>query len=189
MSDGRTLQIFRDGRRYKAPEPIMLPPGAEGNLTTLSEMAKIVREDARLPDLRNFAMREIIGGEARTLEAQISKAYSFCRDEIRYLPEGDGTETIADLWSCMYGLNSQHPVGDCAIKSVALATLLSYLKSHSKPFFVAIKQRPNQEWFDHVFVGVDRGGRMEALDPTPPEFQKGMSLPSYTTMRFHIFKQ
>lgn len=185
MSDGRILQIFRDGRRT-AFKTIQLPRGAQGNLETLAEMAKIVREDAALWDMRNFAMREIIGLEAQDIDAQIAAAYNFARNKIKYLPEGPTTETVADLWSCMYALNADHPVGDCVIKSVALATLLSYLKL--RPYFVAIRQLAGTDYFDHVFVAIDHDGKTEALDPTPPEFTPGQRLPSFEYLNYYIFK-
>jgi hypothetical protein len=187
MSEGRILQIIRDGRRFTAQTKLQLPPGAEANLITLSEMAKIVREDAQFPDLKNFVFREVIGSEpGKSISEKIDIAYQFCRDQIIYEPEKDGYETIADLWSCFYALNAKHAQGDCAIKSVALATMLCYL--NLKPFFVAIKQVPKVDWFNHVFVGVTANGKEIGLDPTPENFRPGQTLKSFQRINFHIFK-
>lgn len=180
MPNGRTLQRFRDGRRQKDTHSIQLPTGAEANLYTLSEMAKIVREDAALPDLRAFAERYIIRGGG------VDAAFSFCRDEIHYRPEGPDTETIADMWSCMFGIDPTQAVGDCAIKSTVLATLLSYLKL--KPIFRALQQIPGADFYNHVFVGYhDAAGKFVALDPTPPEFRPGDMLPSLSYLDYRIF--
>jgi hypothetical protein len=188
MSDGRILQIFRDGKRRRGERPIQLPDGAQGNLETLDVMARIVREDSVLPDLRSFAMREIIGSDADTLDAQIDAAFQFCRDEIHYKPEGENTETVADLWSCLYGIDPQKAVGDCAVKSVALATLIALASSLTvKPFFVALQQIPGADFFNHVFVGIRRGDTFVALDATPPEFRLGDELPSITQLHVPIW--
>jgi hypothetical protein len=181
---GRVLQIYRDGRRSRGGT-IQLPPGAQANLQTMHVMARIVREDAQIPSLRNFVMREIIGLEKTSLTDQVDAAFTFCRDQIVYEPEGQGTETVADLWSCMYGINPVHPVGDCAVKSVALATCLAFL--NVKPFFVAIRQLPNVDYFNHVFVGINEGGKDIALDPTPENFQIGQQLGYLQRVNFVIF--
>ena len=98
---GRTLQIYRDGRRTIAKKQIQLPPGARGNYQTLAEMAKIVREDATQHDLKNFVMREIVGFDKKTLHDQKNAAFEYCRDRIIYNPEQSGFETVADLWSTL----------------------------------------------------------------------------------------
>lgn len=186
MENGRILQIFRDGKRTVATQRLQLPPGAQGNLITLREMAKIVREDSKLSDLKNFAFREVIGLDKRTLTEQINAAYEFCRDRIIYDQEKSGYETIADLWSCFYSLNPLYPIGDCAIKSVALATCLSYL--NLKPYFVAVRQVKNVDYFNHVFVGIDEGGKHIGLDPTPNEFFLGQEVNSYQRLNYRIFE-
>lgn len=185
-NEGRTLQIYRDGRRYQAKQRIQLPVGAEANFYTMRVMRDIIREDSQFPDLRNFAMREIIGLENQTLSQQIDAAYRFCRDRIVYEPEKEGFETVADLWSCIYGINPGHPVGDCAIKSTALATVLSYLGL--KPYFVAIRQIPNVDFFNHVFVGIVENGKQIGLDPTPENFRLGEQMPFLERISMPIFE-
>lgn len=185
MSD-RTLQIFRDGRRFAVPTKIQLPHGAQGNLITLREMAKIVREDALFPDLKNYVFREIIGFEEKSLWEKINTCYEFSRDRIIYEQEKPGFETVADLWSCLYALNPKNPQGDCAIKIVALATMLSYLKV--KSYFVAIKQIPNADYFNHAYLAIVQDGKEITLDPTPPEFRAGDKLNFYQRVNYQIFK-
>lgn len=184
--DGRILQIYRNGFRTGVRN-IQLPVGAQANLITLSEMAKIVREDSQYDDLRNFVFREIIGLEKQSLSEQMERAFAFCRDQIVYQDEAAGKETIADLWSCLYKFNPKHAVGDCAIKSVALATCLSYL--NLKPYFVAIRQIPNADFYNHVFVAIqDEKGQEIGLDATPREFGIGRILQYYGRLNFQIFK-
>lgn len=182
MSDGRTLQIFRDGNRREAARRLLLPAGAEANLITLREMTQIVREDSQFSDLRKFIFK-YVGLENKTLDEQIKRAFEFCRDEIVYQEEKTGFETIADFWSCQFVLDSK---GDCAIKSLSLATMLSYL--NLKPFFTALRQLKNADFFNHVFVSYRYEGKTVWLDPTPPEFVVGKRLKAYSSLDFHIFR-
>jgi transglutaminase-like putative cysteine protease len=183
MADGRTLQIFRDGRKHVATERVQLPVGAQANLYTLSRMAEIVREDSAMLDMRAWVRRDLAPGD--TVQARVNAAFAYCRDKVRYLPEADDTETIADLWSCLNGLDENSPVGDCAIKSVALATCLGCL--NLRPFFRALQQLPDADFYNHVFVGLYTDGKFVALDPTPPEFRPGDQLGSITHLDFQIW--
>lgn len=183
-NEGRVLHIIRDGRRYQGLQLLQLPFGAQGNRETVRIMSQIVREDALQPDLKRFALEVCIGLENSTLTDQIDAAYRFARDGIAYQDEGEGTETVADLWSSMYSIGD-HAAGDCAIKSVALATLLCYLKL--RPSFACIRQVPNVDWFDHVYVLLMDGDKETVLDPTPPEFRPGDALPYYEREIFPIF--
>ena len=187
MANGRILQIFRDGRRYEALSRIQLTTGFQANYKTLEIMGKIVREDAVLPDLKAFAIRTIIGVDnAKTTERGINAAYEFCRDRIEYTDEADGYETVADLWSCLYGLNPDKAVGDCAIKSVALATLLCYL--NLRPVFVAFQQIPGADFFNHVAVGLVGENGTQVLDATPPEFGPGDSVESLHRVNYGFLR-
>lgn len=181
---GRTLRIFRDGRKHERLLTKQLPLGAQANYETLAEMKKIVLADAREKDLKNFAYRNIIGFD-KSQSQQVDSAFSFCRDAIVYESENDGFETVADLWSCLYALNERHPVGDCSIKSVALATCLSYIGL--KPYFVVIRQIPNADFFNHVYVGVNINGQVLPLDPTPKNFRPGDELPRLQTVLYKIY--
>jgi hypothetical protein len=183
---GRTLQIFRDGRHGERKLFQQLPAGAQGNLETLAVMKQIVLADSLETDLKAFAMREIVGLDKKTQAEKISAAFFYCRDKIIFEPEKDGKETVADLWSCIYALNPEHATGDCAIKCIALATILSYLDL--KPKFVAIAQAPKQTYFDHVFLSAAIGGKETTLDPTPEQFRVGDELKSYTRLIYPIFQ-
>lgn len=182
---GRILRIFRDGRKHERLLEKPIPSGAQGNLETLSEMKKIVLEDAKENDLKNFVFREIIGKNKRSLNEQVEAIFKYARDQISYEPEMDGYETVADLWSCLYALNPNKAVGDCALKSVFIATCLSYLGL--KPSFVAIQQNPKNSFFNHVFVECELNGKVKTLDATPVDFRLGDELPSFTRLVFRIF--
>jgi len=180
------LQIYRDGRRSTSTARLQLPAGAQGNMQTLSQMARIVREDAEQKDVRRWIKRDIIGIENRSLDERINAAFEFCRDKLIYTPEETGFETVADLWSALYSLNDKHPSGDCAVKSASLATMLACFDL--KPIFIAVRQVKNVDWFNHVYVALPSGNGYQSLDPTPPEFRAGDEVGSYQKIRFQIFK-
>jgi hypothetical protein len=184
MYDGRILQIYRDGNRHTAMQRLQLPPGAEGNLVTLREMARIVREDSQFDDIGRFVWRNIIGLEKKSLPVleQIDAAFYFCRDQIVYEQEKQGFETVADLWSTLYKLDFR---GDCALKSVALATCLCFL--NLKPYFIALQQIPNADFFNHVFVAVEVNEQVLFLDATPKDFLPGQRLTAIRRLEYPIF--
>lgn len=188
MPNGRILQIYRDGRRREERQLIQLPRGAQGNLRTLAEMGEIVAHDCRQPDVRRFALDACIGSDHRqlSLDDKIERAFQYCRDAIVYRPEPAGYETLADLWSCLYAVSDAGPTGDCAIKSVALATVFCSL--NLRPFFVALKQIAHADYFNHVFVGLDNadGKGWTAYDPTPPEFRPGDLLDSRVMLHYRF---
>lgn len=181
----RTLRIYRDGRKYERELFKPIPSGAKGNLETLGEMKKIVVSDAKENDLRNFVNREIIGFDKWSLSAKVDAIFLYARDRIRYEPETDGFETVADLWSCLYAFSPETAVGDCVQKSIFIATCLSYLGL--KPNFVAIQQIPNVDYFNHVFVNCEINGQTVNLDATPKEFRVGDAANYLSKLVFPIF--
>lgn len=149
-------------------------------------MARIVREDRTQIDLRNFVTREIVTGVSGFDErSEIDKCFEFCRDKIRYRKDPVKVERVADLWSCLYYLNNDEPEGDCGIKSVALATTLSLIGY--KPFFVVIRQNPMSSSFNHVYCGVELGGKFLPLDPTPEDEPAGFEYEAIQKAMYPIF--
>jgi hypothetical protein len=193
MPDGeRYLQTFRNGNRTVSPTPLLLPDGAQGNIQTLSAMAEIVREDAPARDIRAWIMRDLLGGTSATLDSWVDAAYRHCRDLIVYRDELDDAETVSDLWSCEYFLDAEGltAVGDCAVKSVALATMIGAVSSLKiQPWFIAIRQDPAADFFNHVYVGMRwPDGRFEALDATPPDARPGQYAGSVEQLHYYIWK-
>lgn len=184
--EGRLLKIYRDGRRFERLQTIRLPKGAKGNIATLEVMAQIIREDSQEQDLKNLVMRDIIGLEKKTLSEQVSAAYEFCKNKIIYEQEKDGFETVADLWSCLYALNPLHPVGDCAIKTVAMGTCLSFIGLKTK--LVAIGQIEGVEYYNHVFPTAAIDGKETTLDATFLDFQMGQELASLRRFEMEVFQ-
>ena len=77
------------------------------------------------------------------------------------------------------------PEGDCGIKSLFIATCFATL-GH-KPFFVVIKQRPEQRTFNHVYNAVAIDGRMLHFDATPEDAPPGWETQSFEKFYYPIF--
>lgn len=182
---GRILQIFRDGRKHQKLLEREIPRGAKGNLETLGEMKKIVLEDSKEKDLKNFVNREIIGLDKRSLREKVEAIFIYARDQISYDAEKDGYETVADLWSCLYALNPNKAVGDCVQKSIFIATCLSF--QGLKPAFVTIQQIPNVDYYNHVFVQCEIERKLTVLDATPENFGIGDEANYISRLVFPIF--
>ena len=102
-----------------------------------------------------------------------------------YRKDPFGVERVADIWSTLYALNPNEPEGDCGIKSLFFASCCAIL-GH-KPFFVVIKQRPNQKAFNHVYNAVLLEGRMHYYDPTPQDKPAGFEVASSAKFVYPIF--
>ncbi|MEO5858744.1 MAG: hypothetical protein ABIR33_07330 [Pyrinomonadaceae bacterium] len=182
----RALQIFRDGKKETRSLTLPLLDGEQGNLQTLGAMAQIVREDRLEPDLRIFVLREIVGGvRGHDYQGEIESIFQFARDRITYRRDPWGVERVADIWSTLYALNPNEPEGDCGIKSMFFCSCAAILGF--KPFFVVIKQTPNQRAFNHVYAAILQDGEYRYFDPTPEDAPPGWEVKSYKKFLYPIF--
>lgn len=152
-----------------------LPDGIPGTIRTLAAMAAAVRGDVR-PDhcgyrsevVRRAAIRICMGIQGHDSQGELGALFDFVRDQIRYRADPWDTERVQD--PCQTLLLAS---GDCDDKCVLLAALvasLGYL-----PRFVV--QSQDGQFFDHVYVEVERSGQWIALDPTA-DGQSGLELAS-----------
>jgi hypothetical protein len=182
----RVLQIFRDGKQGFSylNEPLL--DGEQGNLQTLDAMATIVREERLQPDLRVFVLREIVGSvRGHDFAGEVGKIFEFAQRRIIYRKDAFNVERVADVWSTLYALNPNEPEGDCGIKSTFFASCCAIL-GH-KPFFVVIKQRPEQQAFNHVYNAVWLGGELQYFDATPEDKPAGFEAASWRKYVYPIF--
>lgn len=152
-----------------------LPDGIPGTIRTLAAMAAAVRGDVR-PDhcgyrsevVRRAAIRICMGIRGHDSQGELAALFDFVRDQIRYRADPWDTERVQD--PCQTLLLAS---GDCDDKCVLLSALvasLGYL-----PRFVV--QSQDGQFFDHVYVEVERSGQWIALDPTA-DGQSGLALAS-----------
>ena len=182
----RVLQIFRDGEERTSYLNTPLLDGEQGNIQTLDAMARIVREDRLVPDLRIFVLREIIGPvRSHDFGGEVQSVFDYAQDQIIYRKDPFGVERVADIWSTLYALNPNQPEGDCGIKSTFFASCCAIL-GH-KVFFVVIKQRPNQNSFNHVYCAVVLDGELRYFDPTPQDRPAGYEPRSVSKFLYPIF--
>jgi len=182
----RVLQIFRDGKETKRYLNLPLLVGEQGNLQTLAAMARIVREDRIEPDLRIFVLREIVGDiRGHDHAGEMDAVFRYARDRITYRKDPVGVERVADIWSTLYALNPDRPEGDCGIKSVFMASCFAIL-GH-KPYFVVIRQRPEQRAFNHVYNAVAVEGGVLYFDATPEDRPAGWEANSFEKFLYPIF--
>lgn len=183
----KVLQTFRDSSKpiiSYLNEP--LAEGEQGNMQTLAAMAAVVREQRVEPDLRNFVLREIVGGvRGHDSHGEVMRIFQYARDRITYRKDPFGVERVADIWSTLYGLNANGPEGDCGIKSGFIAACCALL-GH-KPFFVVIKQDARQRAFSHVYNMVLIDGQVQYLDATPEGLPMGWQAKSEVKKLFPIF--
>lgn len=161
--------IGRDGRvKYQ-----WLEHGRAGNVQTLREMAKLVREDIQtdvgLQDYANgILLAAGVRGNVRGLTfREIEAIFNFVKYDpfkkrgiiFRRDPTG-GFEAIQDP-----RITIKRGFGDCDDFAVLLATLLGLVGYPTR--FVVIKVNPDTNGFDHVYLEVlAPGGKWLALDPT-----------------------
>lgn len=183
----RWLQVFRDGHGKLTKLETPLAEGEQGNIQTLDAMAELVREQRRESDLRTFVLREIIGGvRGHNFAGEIEAIFRFTQSEITYRKDPFGVERVADIWSTLYALNPNSPEGDCGIKSTFFASCCALI-GH-KPFFVIIKQRPDQKTFNHVYNAVMIDGAIKYFDTTPETAPAGWQAPATTRLIYNIWR-
>ncbi len=182
------LEIFRDGVPERTTiEP--LQPGAAGNLHELAIMAQMVRDATPQADLRAFVMRSVVPDvPGHQFQSEIRNCFLYARDKITYRRDPVGVEILADLWSILYAIDPEQPVGDCKKKSTFLASCLGILGVVSG--FVAMTQQPDDTEFHHVYVAAvdDVTGEHTALDPTPEDAKIGWEAKATNRIWFPIFE-
>lgn len=183
----KVLQIYRDSSKPETSYlTYPLADGEQGNEQTLKAMAQLVLEQRTQPDLRNFVLREIIGGvRGHDSLGEVTAIFQYARDRITYRKDPFGVERVADIWSTLYALNANGPEGDCGIKSGFVAACCALL-GH-KPFFTVIKQSERQTAFNHVYNMVIVDGQIRYFDATPEDKPAGWEAASEVKKLFPIF--
>ena len=135
----------------------------------MSRLARTYRTNVELRE-KAAGLVQFVPGQAYRQEAE--ELFRFVRDDIRYLRDVDGVET---LQAPDYTLRKMF--GDCDDKSVLLATLLMSI-GHPARFVAVGFGRPND--FDHVYVETAIGNPRDpqnwyALETTVPDAEFGWS--------------
>jgi len=155
------LLVISKGRRQLVPTKALLP-GTQGNLQTIVVIVPMVRRDA-VEDLevRRLAL-DLVADCPNEFECQVGKLFEYARS-IRFARDPIDAERVADAATTI-----AEQSGDCADKSILLASLLGSIGWVSR--FVALNFYDDLEshGFDHLLIEAQRDdGSWVPLDATP----------------------
>ena len=137
------------------------PEGVAGSLHTVALMRSMVEASKIAPEVLQ-ASHSIVGlapqhgeeSEARTL-------FEFVRDDVRYVPDVLGVETLTEPAYVLQRLS-----GDCDDKATLLAALLESVGRPTR--FVLAGYTPGNREFEHVYLQTLVNGEWITADPSVP---------------------
>lgn len=135
-----------------------LPPDAAGTKTTLKLMSGLVKKFKRDPMIRDTAASLVAGLPPKDWTGEARRLYEYVRDQIRYLRDVSGVETLQTPPVTM-----ELEAGDCDDKSTLLAALLESI-GHPTRFVATGYRDPGR--FSHVYVETLLGTKWLPLDAT-----------------------
>jgi hypothetical protein len=136
-----------------------LPDGVEGIKETLKLMVKLVRASTVNFDVRNLALQIVRDVKQKAWLDEVKAIHQYVRDNIRYVKDIRGVETIATPEQTM--IMGQ---GDCDDKSILVASLLEAIGHPTR--FVAVSM--NNDDFCHVLVETRLGDKWIPVETTEP---------------------
>jgi hypothetical protein len=150
-----------------------IPSGVAGTLATLKIMWLLVRKGKTSMPVRYRALDLTKHLQQKDFTGEVAALHNYVRDEIRYVKDIDGVETLHD---------SEHiltqKAGDCDDKSILLASLLQSIGHPAR--LVAVALKPHQ--YCHVFVETLIGRKWIPLETTEP-VEMGWEYPHKFTQR------
>lgn len=155
-----------------------LPAGLAGTQQALARMAAFVRRDKDDLGLRQFALQIVRDVPGHDFGREVRALFEYVRDRITYRRAPVSTQLVADARRTL-----ELGIGDCAMKSVLLATLLATLGHLSR--FVVLSYDGDD--YQHVFVEAYVGRDWVALDPTNEQARLGWAQEAVKVARYPIF--
>jgi len=136
-----------------------IPSGVAGTLATLKIMWLLVKQGKISVPVRLKAVSLTNHLLQKDYRAEIEAIHRFVRDEIRYVRDINGVETLHGAeWLLRQG------AGDCDDKSVLMAAMLESIGFRTR--LVAIGFHPGR--YCHVFIEVKLGKNWAPLEATEP---------------------
>lgn len=136
-----------------------IPSGKRGIHATLKIMRRLTRDGKRYFPLRELALSLVRNLNQKNWLGEIRNLHEFVRDEIRYVKDINGIETVS-----LPQITVETGQGDCDDKSVLLATLLESIGHPTR--FVAVGFSPGH--YVHVLVETKVGNKWIPLETTEP---------------------
>jgi transglutaminase-like putative cysteine protease len=137
-----------------------LADGAQGVRDTLYLMRSIVQRYKTDVNIRHIAASLVQSLPQKDWSGQVQRLHQFVRDNIRYIRDIDGVETIQTPDKTL-----ELKYGDCDDKATLLATLLQTIGHPAR--FVAVGTRAPGE-YQHVYLETLIGKRWVPLETTEP---------------------
>lgn len=134
-----------------------IPDGPAGILATLKIMRQFAREGKRHYPVRELALSLVRNVPAKDWVQEIKNIHAYVRDNIRYVRDIRGIETVATPETTL-----EIGQGDCDDKSVLVASLLETIGHPTR--FVAVGFRPGV--FEHVLVETKIGTKWVGVETT-----------------------
>lgn len=154
-----------------------IPSGVRGTRATLRLMSKLVRHFKKNMEIRSLALSlvaEVPGHKNWT--AQIKAIHAFVRDNIQYIRDVRGVETLATPIKTL-----EFRQGDCDDQAILLASLLESIGHPTR--FVAMKLTTFGP-FVHVYTETKIGSKWYPLETTE-NFPPGKPMKSTGRMVEH----
>lgn len=136
-----------------------IPEGPRGVNMTLRAMSRYVKQAKRQYPIRELALSLVQRNGQKDWFGEIRDIHAFVRDNIRYVKDIRGIETLATP-----EMTLKIGQGDCDDKATLLAALLEAVGHPTR--FVALAFSPDQ--FAHVLVETKLGKKWIPLETTEP---------------------
>lgn len=137
----------------------LIPSGKAGTAATLKLMGGLVREGKKSLPVRMAALSIVQRNGQKDWAGEIRDIHAFVRDEIRYIKDIRGVETLHTPEKLL-----EIKQGDCDDKSILVSALLESIGHPTR--LVAVGFRPNE--FSHVYAETKIGEKWVGLETTEP---------------------
>lgn len=134
-----------------------IPDGRAGVGVTLQAMSDKVKAGKADPYIRALAYNLVSRLRSKDWRGEINALFEHVRDNIRYVKDINGIETVADAVQVM-----KQGQGDCDDKSVLLASMLESIGHPTR--FKAVGFKPGE--LSHVYVETRLGDKWIPLETT-----------------------
>lgn len=135
----------------------LIPSGRAGIVETLKAMRQMVRDGKKSMRVRGLANSLTLSCGQKDYACEVRKIHAFVRDQIRYVQDINGVETIHSADKVL-----EFQSGDCDDKCILLASMLESIGHPTK--FVAVGFQPGI--FSHVYVETKIGNTWIPLETT-----------------------
>lgn len=126
--------------------------GEKANIKTAKFMAKVAREEARLPLVRSLALK-ILDYENVDSHNYLEEAKAigrFVQKHVRYVKDLNGVEQLHSPSDMIHAIRRGDARGDCDDMSLLIATLL--LSIGHNPTFRLVRYNERSPSFNHIYV-------------------------------------